>query len=197
MLGLLVSSAKAAYDAQSSELTDLSAKVVLLDRVLEHYGPESRDAREILRSTVTTALNRFQEKNPNESERLEPQATGAESLFDKIQELVPKNEAQRVLQAHASSIAFDLLETRWLMYEQSTGSISVSLLICLVFWLTALFVSFGLFAPTNVTVVTSFLISGLSVSAAVFLIVEMYEPYGGFIHVSGAPLRIALSHLGG
>jgi hypothetical protein len=82
------------------------------------------------------------------------------------------------------------------MYEQSAGSISISLLVCLVFWLVALFMSFGLFAPPNGTVIASFLISGLSVSAAVFLIVEMYEPYGGIIHVSSAPLHTALSHLG-
>ncbi len=121
---------------------------------------------------------------------------GAESLFDKIQALDPKTETQRVWQARASSIAFDLLQTRWLMYEQSAGSISVSLLVVLVFWLTALFVSFGLFAPPNATVITSFLISSMSVSAAVFLIIEMYEPYGGIIHVSAAPLHAAISHLG-
>ncbi len=63
VLGLLVSSAKSSYDAQTSELTDLSAKVVLLDRVLEHYGPETKDARDLLRATVTMALERFQSKN--------------------------------------------------------------------------------------------------------------------------------------
>src|SRR5262245_48299004 len=54
-------------------------------------------------------------------------------------------------------------------------------LIVLVLWLTAIFVSFGLFAPFNGTVVSSLLIAALAVSGAIFLILEMYAPYGGMI----------------
>ena len=64
------------------------------------------------------------------------------------------------------------------------------------FWLRALFFSFGIFAPRNATVTTALFVSGLSVSGAVFLILEMYKPYGGLIQVSSAPLRTALMHLG-
>ena len=42
VLGLLVASAKSYYDTQSSELTEMSAKIVLLDRVLAHYGPVTK-----------------------------------------------------------------------------------------------------------------------------------------------------------
>ncbi len=38
IVGLLVSSAKSYYDTQSSELSEMSSKVVLLDHVLAHYG---------------------------------------------------------------------------------------------------------------------------------------------------------------
>jgi len=47
VLGLLVASAKNFYDTQSSELTQLSANVILLDRVLAHYGPETKEVRDI------------------------------------------------------------------------------------------------------------------------------------------------------
>jgi len=40
VLGLLIASAKTYYDTQNAELTEMSAKVVLLDRMLAHYGPE-------------------------------------------------------------------------------------------------------------------------------------------------------------
>jgi hypothetical protein len=196
VLGLLVSSAKSSYDAQSTELTEMSAQVVLLDRVLEHYGPETKELRELLRTAAATALDRLESKIPSETSRLEPQVAGAETLFDKIQGLTPKDEAQRSLQSRASNIGFDLMQTRWLMFEQAATSISFSLLVVLIFWLTALFVSFGLFAPTNATVITSFLIASVSVSAAVFLIVEMYMPYSGIVRVSSAPLRAAIQHLG-
>jgi len=78
----------------------------------------------------------------------------------------------------------------------STDATSWVLDIVLVFWLTALFIGFGLFAPRNGTVVASLLVSSLSVSGAIFLILEMYAPYAGLIQLSSAPLRAALSQLG-
>jgi len=65
-----------------------------------------------------------------------------------------------------------------------------------VFWLTIIFVSWGLFAPTNGTVIVTFFAAGLSVSGAIFLILEMYAPYSGLIRVSSAPLRAAIVQLG-
>ncbi len=82
------------------------------------------------------------------------------------------------------------------MYAQATASVSTPLLVVLVLWLTVIFMSFGLFAPFNATVVSSLLISTLSVAGAIFVILEMYGPYTGVIQVSSAPLRAALAHLG-
>jgi hypothetical protein len=128
--------------------------------------------------------------------QLEPSSTGSEVLYDKIQALSPKDDAQRSIQSQALSIAISLGQIRWLMYEQRVNSVSVPLLIVLVFWLTALFISFGLFAPRNATVVVTLLVSALSVSGAIFLILEMYTPYAGLIRISDIPLRTALSNLG-
>jgi hypothetical protein len=196
VLGLLVASAKSSYDAQSSELTEMSSKIVLLDRVLVHYGPEATEARDLLRSSVMRALDQMWSKDRTSSSQLEPQSAGGEALFERIQGLSPKDEAQSSLKAQALSIAMAIGQTRWLMYEQGAASISMPLLAVLVFWLTALFISFGLFAPRNGTGVASLLISALSVSGAIFLILEMYAPYAGLIQVSRAPLRAALAQLG-
>ena len=63
-------------------------------------------------------------------------------------------------------------------------------------WLTAIFISFGLFAPSNVTVIASLFVSALSVSGAIYLILEMYAPYTGLIRISSAPLQAAIAQLG-
>src|SRR5271156_1258708 len=55
VLGLLVASAKSSFDAQGAQLKQMSANVVLLDRVLAHYGPETKEARDALRATVASA----------------------------------------------------------------------------------------------------------------------------------------------
>ena len=49
VLGLLVASAKGSYDAISDKLQEISADVILLDHTMAQYGPETREARELLR----------------------------------------------------------------------------------------------------------------------------------------------------
>jgi hypothetical protein len=196
VLGLLIASAKTSFDTQSTELTEMSSKVVVLDRILAHYGLEANEARDVLRSSVVHALDQMWAKERTGPQQLGAPSHGGEILYDKVQGLSPKDDAQRSIQAQALSIVIGLGQMRWLMYEQRAASISMPLLIVLVFWITAIFVSFGLFAPFNATVVASLLVSALSVSGAIFLILEMYSPYGGLIQVSSAPLRAALTQLG-
>jgi len=196
VLGLLVASAKGSYDTQSAELTQMSANIALLDRVLALYGPETKETRELLRGAAVHALDQLWSQDGTNTSRLAPTSAGAEILYGKIQGLSPKNDTQRSLQGQALSMAMDLGKTRWLMYEQSTTPVSMPLLVVLVTWLAVIFVSFGLFAPANTTVVASLFVSALSVSGAIFLILEMYTPYAGVIALSSAPLRAALAHLG-
>jgi hypothetical protein len=196
VLGLLVASAKSSYDAQSGALTDMSSKVVLLDRVLAHYGPETKDVRNLLRGIIADVLDRTWPKGRASSSQLEAPSGSGEILIDKIEDLSPQDDRHRVLQAQALSIVMGLGQTRWLQFAQSTTSISMPLLVMVVFWLATLFLGFGLFAPPNGTVVSSLFLTALSVSGAILLILEMYTPYGDLIQISGAPLRAALTQLG-
>jgi hypothetical protein len=68
-------------------------------------------------------------------------------------------------------------------------------LVILLFWLTITFVSFGLFAPRNHSVVSVLLVCALSVGSAVFLVLEMDAPFDGLLKVSPEPLRQALELL--
>ena len=196
VLGLLVASAKGSYDAQTADLTQGSANIVLLDRLLAEYGPETKEARALLRNAVVQFVDQIWSKGGARASGLQPPLASAETVYAKIQGLSPKDDAQRSLQSQALSITMDLRKTRWLMYEQETRSVSLPLLVILVLWLTIIFISFGLFAPFNATVVSSLFASALSVSGAIFLILEMYRPYSGLIQISSAPLRFAIAHLG-
>jgi hypothetical protein len=195
-LGLLISSAKSSYDAQSNELTEMSAKLVLLDRVLAHYGEETGELRGLLHSFVVSTLDRLWPQSHAAPTRVEAPSGAAEILVDKVQELSPKDDRQRMLQAQALTLMFDLGRMRWLQFAQGTTSVTIPLLVVLVFWLTTLFIGFGIFAPANATVVASLFVSSLSVSAAILLILELYSPFSGLIRVSSAPMRAALSQLG-
>jgi hypothetical protein len=195
VLGMLISSAKSYYDTQSTEVTQMAAKIVVLDRALAHYGPEGDDARGVLRSVFSRLIDQMWSKDLAGLSQVS-QSTEANALFDKIQTLSPKDEKQRALQNGALNLSMTVTEMRWLMYNQRLNSVSMPLLIVLVFWLSLIFVGFGLFAPPNATVITTLFVSSLSVSGAVFLILNMYSPYEGLIRVSKAPMRAALANLG-
>jgi hypothetical protein len=87
-------------------------------------------------------------------------------------------------------------KTRWLIFEQNVTGVSIPMLVILVAWLAMIFASYGVFSSRNATVVVSLFVSAISVWGAILLILEMYTPYGGLIHISQAPLRAALAHLG-
>ncbi len=196
VLSLLIASAKSSFDTQRSELAQMSANVIFLDRALARYGPETKEARELLRRSVTSALERIWPEDRSQPVQVHGTAAESAGLFDKIQDLAPKNEAQRALQAQALKIGTDIAQMRWLLFAQRGSSIPLPFLAVLVFWLTILFASFSLFASPNLTVIATLLVCALSVSGALFLILELDRPFEGLIQISSAPLRNALAQLG-
>ena len=196
VLGLLIASSKGFYDTQNTEMTQAAANIVLLDRVLVHYGAEAKDARAVLHDTVAGLIDSFWQHDSQGKVRFDPAAANGEAIWDKIQDLNPTTDNQRSLRTQALGLAIQLGQIRWLMFEQKSSALPTPLLVILVAWLTLLFISFGLFIRPNLTVVISLFASSLAVCSAIFLILEMYQPYVGIIRVSEAPLRAALAQLG-
>jgi hypothetical protein len=196
VLALLIASAKSSYDAQKNEVTHLSANIILLDRMLSKYGPETGAARDLLRLSVVRMIDQIWATNGETAAELNPTATRADILYDKLTELSPRNDGQRSLQAQAQKLSIDLAQTRWLLFEQGGSSIPVPFLILLIFWVTIIFLSFGLFAPSNATVIVTLFLCALSVSGAIFLIMELDRPFSGVLRISETPLRNAVTQLG-
>ena len=198
VLGLLVSSAKSSFDTTSNAMIQNGAKIILLDRALAAYGPETKDIREQLRRAVAAGIEMFwpEEKNAGSGMTGFERANAMEMIQAKLRELRPATDAQRQLLSQAEQITNDMLQARWLLIEQTQSTLPVVFLVVVLFWLTMLHLSFGLFASRNWTVITVLLISALSVSGAIFIILEMNHPLQGMIKVSSAPMRKALEHLG-
>ena len=115
---------------------------------------------------------------------------------DKLRELTPTNDFQKSRLAQALQISDDVLQTRLLLLEGQQTNLPTTFIVVLIFWLTGLFSSFGLFAPSNGVVMTVLLVCALSVASAIFLILEMNRPLDGFIKASNAPLRKAVELIG-
>jgi hypothetical protein len=198
VLGLLVGSSKGSFDTMNSGITQIGAKVIMLDRTLAHFGPETKEIRDKLRGTMETVLRNVwpEEKTGEKNLGTVEKSRGVEALQAAIRGLAPQTEHQKMLQAQAEQLAGELAQLRWMLIEQQQTLLPTPLLVVLVFWLSMLFTSFGLFSARNITVIIALCISALSVSAALFIILEMSTPLDGMIKVSSAPIRKALEHMG-
>lgn len=198
VLGLLVSSAKSSFDVMNAGITQGSAKIIMLDRTLAAYGPDAKEVREDLRHAMAAVIEMVWPKEGDRKSGLMAYewATSGERFLQKLRALKPVNDEQRQLLAQALQLGRDMTETRWLIIEQAQASLPMPFLVVLLFWLIMLFVTFGMFAPRNATAISVLLVCALSVSAAIFLILEMNRPFAGTIEISDAPMRKALEHLG-
>ena len=191
-LGLMVASAKRSFDDASTELRTSSARVVLLDRVLAQYGPETASLRPALRALLEHRLHELQGEGPNAMNKV----SDIEPAQKALRELSPQHDDQRWLQARALHLSGQISEMNWLRPETEAEGFPTIFIVFLVSWLAILFASFGILAPSNTTIVATLFVSALSVTGALVLIVDMDHPYLGLIRLSDAPLRLSLQHLG-
>jgi Protein of unknown function (DUF4239) len=199
VISSLITSARGAFETATGEVEELSADLILLDRVMAHYGPQADPARDLLRRYAILKIDLTWPKDPTRRPVLDDPAALEllETLQDELRALEPKSEAQRWLQSRALQVSGDLAQTRWKLAVQNASVIPRPFLMVVVAWLTFLFASFGLFAPRNPTVITVLLVAALSVSAAIVLILELDNPFDGFITISADPMQNALAHLQG
>ena len=198
IIGLLVSSAKSTFDATNASITQGGAKAITLDRMLARYGPEAKPARDVLRRTLAAGVERIWPTGSGQRADVAGMeaATGMEDVFDKVRELPAQGEAQQYLKSQALSLSADLMQSRWMLIEQSQNDLPVVFLAALTFWLAVLFVGFGLLSPRNPTALSALFVLAVSMAAAVFLILELNHPLEGGIKVSSAPLQKALAVTG-
>lgn len=100
-----------------------------------------------------------------------------------------------MIQSEALVLLRSLAQLRWLLIAQTGVTILQPLLFVVIFWMTSIFFSWGMFSRANTLSVTTFFVAALCVSSAIFLILELYTPYKGWLRISGAPLRIAYDSL--
>jgi hypothetical protein len=194
VLGLLIASAKTSFDQKTSQVRQMTATIILLDDLLAQYGPEATRLRSLLRQSIEPLANSIWREEGSSAGKPVHFESSAQSLaFEtELEHLAPANDAQRSLQSRAIAAFTEGAQTRLQLFAQIGGSIPTPFLIILVFWLSAIFVSFTLFARTNLVGMTSLLVCALSFAGAIFLVLELDNPFTGLIGISSSTLRSAL-----
>jgi hypothetical protein len=195
VLGLLVSSAKGSYDTERSEVIQMAAKVAFLDRLLAIYGPEAAEARVRFHDAVKQSVQQIWPEETRQPAQLAPNSQAGNIVYGVVQALSPHDDAQRKLKEQAISVGIDIGQLRSLLAAQSVPSISTPMLIVLVLWLAIIFMGFSTLAPPNVTAIFALIVSAVAVSGAIFLILELDQPFGGVIRISSEPMVNALSQI--
>lgn len=191
LLGLLVSSTQDSYKTVQDQVITLGAKISFMDRMLSLYGPEAVPLQAGMQS-ITQATVR-QMWNSNDQPVVINREAG-NALYVTLLELEPSNELQRNLKSQSVATFMEIAQLRTVMQVQSQKTMTWPLLIAVVFWLIVIFFSFSLFAPTNATASIALKVSALSVAVAIFLILELIQPFHGLIRISPALLEKALPH---
>lgn len=196
VLGLLIAAAKGSFDTQSGQVKQITADIILLDVLLEQYGPEALPIRVEMRSVIGPLADRLWHEKLIDATGPFAKNAKAESVYVAVQALSPKNDLQRSLQSRAAQISTDLAQTRLLLFAESDNAIPAPFIAILAFWLIIIFASFSLFAALNATMFSFLALFALSASCAIFLILELSQPFTGLLMIPSAPLRNALGALG-
>jgi hypothetical protein len=194
VLGLLIASAKSSFDQKTSQVKQMTATIILLDDLLAQYGSEATPVRKLLRQGIQPLADRIWREEEHPAGNLAHFESSAEGFaFEKeLEHLSPSNDAQRSLQSRAIQAFTEGAQIRLLLFAQAGGSIPVPFLVILVFWLSAIFTSFTLFARANLVVMASLFGCALSFACAIFLVLELDNPFTGLMGISSATLRNAL-----
>ena len=197
VLGLLINSANTSFNAQRDEIRQLAANVILIDQLLGQYGPDARDARRLLRDAIPAIVERLWSDGATKAGASPFAMSGrGEAAYRAVRALKPATDEQRFFQAQALQALTQVGQTRFMLFEQSSGNIPTPFLIVLVFWLVLLFTSFSLFSPMSPAAFVALVLIALSASGAIFLILEMNRPYTGMMQISIDPIRYVYSRMG-
>lgn len=175
VLALLITAAQNNFLNKQSDLINTSSKIVYLDEILADYGPETEEARSLLRRSVARIIDEYWPGEVSRHVESEPDVTNIKVLYNKIRSFVPRSDDQRSLREKALTTTIELAQMRDLLILEQGRSIPgtfVIVLVLLVFWIASIFFSLGIYATPNSTLIAVFALFSLLVAIAFFLVID-------------------------
>ncbi|BAV46181.1 hypothetical protein MesoLj113a_37270 [Mesorhizobium sp. 113-1-2] len=195
ILGLMINSAKNTFESIDHNVHAYATELILLDRTLRQYGPETDAVRQPLVAYVQRVVDTSSQNSETTiaanqlSERL------LTEIGSRLNALTPSDAVHGSLLQDGRQRLQKVLEMRWVLIEQSEGAIPWPLIAMLVAWLALIFASFGFRAPKNAITAATLMVSAALIAGAIYLILDMDVAFSGPIQISSAPLERALAEL--
>jgi hypothetical protein len=119
-----------------------------------------------------------------------------EAVQSALLDLKPEGEHQTYLRTLCLRLSSTMIEARWALETRAAHSIPVPFLVLLIFWLSIVFASFGLFAPTNAATIAALLLCSVAVAGGIYMIEELDKPLSGFVRLPSDSMKRALLEIG-
>jgi hypothetical protein len=200
VLGTLIGSSYSFYSTQKSEIETFAAREVQLDLALAEFGDETKEARARMKQTLqgVRAMVWGDSTGANAAPDLSVAAPleHLRDLDEYVASLDPKTPAQRQFAGAAVADAGVIEQTRLLISMQLASSISWPLVIVVLSWALILFCGFGLLSRINGTTLTALAFGAFAVGSALFLILELSQPFSGVFRVPSGAFDQMLESIG-
>ena len=197
VLGTLIGSAYSFYATQKSEMETLEARSLQLDLSLAQYGPEATPLRAALRETLAGIDALIWGDGHADSQRFTAAAVlpSLRGMVARFSALTPVNESQKQLVPVIGADEAQIQQTRLLMSLQLASPISWPLLIVVASWSILLFCGFGILSRLNVTTLAALTLGSFAIGSAIFLILELNQPYSGLFKIPSSAMEQTIAAL--
>jgi hypothetical protein len=194
VLGTLIGNTYYFSTAQQSNLQSMMSTLILADKSLAEFGPEAKPVRDGMKAGLERTYEDVWVKGSVDPDKMTAGATltGLAPLEKAIDGLDAKTPAQVAAKAAVQGKFQAFLGTRVLMALQLAVPFSKALLGIVIIWAALLFFGYGLLSKHNSTTLVALGFGSICVGFAVFIIVELGEPYSGLFRVSPAALVQAI-----
>jgi hypothetical protein len=196
VLGLMITAANSSFSARSDEVRELSLQLIRMDRNLRRYGPEAQDARTKLHGWAVAKTHQLFPVKDQSNPTSEQTIVMLEAVQDALLDLKPQGEYQTYLRTLCLRLSSTMIEARWSLETRTAHSIPVPFLVLLIFWLSIVFASFGLFAPTNAVTIAALLLCSIAVAGGIYMIEDLDKPKAGFVRLPSVSMERALVEIG-
>lgn len=192
VLALLFAATRTSYEATNASVGRMKTSVIELDHMLKEYGPEGQAVRSALRKDVIAIVQSIWRDGADVQQVSSGVPAEQVRVLTELRQMTPATPLQAALQARALALSGDLEQIRLTLIAQPADSISRPFVTVLVLWLCFIFATFSMSSKANTTLVVVLVVCAFAASSAIYLILELGQPFDGLMQIPNAALRNAL-----
>lgn len=205
VLSLQLSTARSAFDAANRNRSLYAAQLSRLDQCLRNLGSGMDETRLRLRQYTAAVIASTWPDEIRPAVDGMPDATrmamrGEDSTLTRlvnqiglaVDTAMPSGAGLANVAARCRDDFGGVQQSRWAVIEDTNAASGKFFVVIISFWLTLVFLSFGLQVSRRLLSAIVLAIGVVSVASVMFVIVDLAIPYGGVFGITSAAMREAL-----